>query len=92
MHRLGITLLLIYRYVDDLRLMLKAGWFWECNKWIFVPARQDMRDPATRTKEELLKNLNSTWDFLKFPCEGESDYSDGFLPTLDYAKCQDVNI
>ena len=88
MYKLGINLLLIYRYVDDLRLMLrpiKAGWFWACNKWIFDPARQDLRDPTTRTKEELLKSLNSTWDFLKFTCEGESDYSDGFLPTLDYS-------
>ena len=84
----GLTVLLFYRYVDDIRLLLRPiqkGWYWLNNKWVFDPTRHDERSYLERTIQEVGKSMNSVWDFLDLTTESEADFPDGFLPTLDFA-------
>ena len=79
---------LLYRYVDDIRIYMRPlirGWYWRNNGWTFDPDSEDSRDPETRTIQEMGKSLNSVWKFLKFTTEGEQDFSDNYLPTLDFS-------
>ena len=80
------------RYVDDIRLYLRPlmkGYRWTESGWCITDDEDD-RSPTQRTIEELNKSLNDTWSFLEFTTEGESDFNDNFLPTLDFAtKVQD---
>ena len=76
-----------YRYIDDIRILLKPitkGWRWLVNKWVYDPEYPDTRTGSQRTIEEVNKCLNVIWDFLEFTVESQSDYQDGFLPTLDF--------
>ena len=85
---------LFCRYVDDLRVMLpplNPGWFWTDHGWRFDNKKEDARDPTTRTVEEITKSMNSVWKFIKFTSETESDFLDGFLPTLDFATHVESN-
>ena len=95
MKRANLTLLMLFRYVDDLRIMLRPickGWFWEKSGWIFDPDRDDERDLPTRTVEEIGKSLNSVWEFLEFTTESQRDFTDNFLPTLDFATSVQPNV
>ena len=85
--RLGLVVLLFCRYVDDVRVYLKPiakGWRWTDAGWTFS-AQDDIRTPYERTLEELNKSLDFVWSFMKFTTEGENDFNDAFLPTLDFA-------
>ena len=84
----GLTLRMFFRYVDDVRMMLKPivkGWTWGSKGWYFDPQSQDERDPDRRTIEEVGKSLNDVWKFLKFTTEGEAEFEESFLPTLDFS-------
>ena len=83
----GLTIRLLYRYVDDLRIMLRPigrGWSWGSKGWEYNIDTSDDRTSEQRTIEEVGKSLNAVWKFLSFTTEGEKDFSDGFLPTLDF--------
>ena len=85
--KLGLVVQLFARYVDDIRLLLRPllpGWYWSNGTWIHKD-EQDDRTPLDRTVQEVTKSLNDVWSFLKFTSEKESDYADGFLPTLDFS-------
>ena len=85
--RLGLVVLLFCRYVDDVRVLLKPiakGWRWTDAGWAYS-AQDDIRTPYERTLEELNKSLDFVWSFMKFTTEGENDFNDAFLPTLDFA-------
>ena len=45
---------------------ITRGWEWGPMEWWFNPESNDTRDPAERTKEEVVKSLNDVWTFLKF--------------------------
>ena len=78
---------LFFRYIDDLRLFMhpiSSGWRWGEKGWQFDGATEDNRTPIQRTKEELAKSLNDVRDFIQFTTEGEEDFHNGFLPTLDF--------
>ena len=84
---LGLKLKLFFRYVDDIRLYLypiSRGWFWDVDKWSYDINRDDKRSADQRTIEEVGKSLEAVWKFLKFTCESEKDFENGFLPTLDF--------
>ena len=87
MKNFRLTLMIFYRYVDDIRLCLRPinkGWFWESGKWVFDARKPDSRDAVTRTIEEIGKSINSVWDFLEFTTESQRDFPDSSLPTLDF--------
>ena len=91
--KLGLMVQLFCRYVDDIRLYLRPimkGYKWSDNGWCFTEDEDD-RTPSQRTIEELNKSLNDTWSFLEFTTEGEADFNDLFLPTLDFATRVDNN-
>ena len=67
-----------------------AGMKWTKNGWVFSQEKDD-RSPVRRTIEEINKSLNDTWKFLEFTTEEESDFPDGFLPTLDFATRVESN-
>ena len=83
----SIKLYLYFRYIDDLRLFLhpiSPGWKWGQTGWIFDNSCVDDRSPIQRTKEEIMKSLNAVTNFIQFTTEGEEDFTNGFLPTLDF--------
>ena len=63
---------------------ITKGWNWGSNGWTYDDNNPDTRDDQTRTIEEISKSLNEVWKFLDFTMEGEMDFDDGFLPTLDF--------
>jgi len=79
----GIEINIFFRYVYMKPIM--KGWWWRHDRWIYDPDSEDERDPESRTKEEIGKSCNAVWDFLKFISEGENEFSDNFLPTLDFS-------
>ena len=84
---LGLIVQIFCRYVDDIRLYLRPllpGWRWSSKGWT-RDLEGDVRTPYNRTVEELNKCLNDVWSFLRFTTEGEGDFTDNFLPTLDFA-------
>ena len=86
--KLGLKLQLFFRYVDDLRMLLrplKKGWIWKNGTWQFEDDNKDSRTPEERTIQEVGKSLNYIWDFLTFTTEGERDFPNGQLPTLDFS-------
>ena len=94
MKECNINLLLFYRYVDDIRTMLRPilkGWYWKNNTWVFDQTIEDTRTPHERTIQEIGKSMNGVWDFLKLTTESEADFTDGFLPTLDFAMKVESN-
>ena len=86
--RLGLSIQIWCRYVDDLRFYLRPiskGRYWSNNKWAYNDNSDDHRTPELRTAEELGKSLNDVWAFTQFTTECESEFPDNFLPTLDFA-------
>ena len=88
---LGIVVWLMFRYVDDGRVILppiKPGWRWEdgelvyCKKW-------ELEDQTTsgeqRTKLILKETMKGVEDYLTFTVESCEDFGGvgGWLPTLD---------
>ena len=83
----GLIVSLFCRYVDDLRLYLRPisqGWEWTHDGWKWKDVI-DTRTPYRRTLDEINKCLNDVWCFLEFTVEGEEDFADKFLPTLDFS-------
>ena len=77
---------LYVRYIDDIRIYgppIGANWYWRNMSWEYDTSTEDLRDPRTRTCEELNKVFDSIFDFLRFTTENELDFTDGYLPTLD---------
>ena len=86
-YKLGLVVQLFCRYVDDIRLYLRPllpGYRWTSKGWQYTQ-EADNRTPVRRTLEELNKALNDCWTFLEFTTEQEGEFSDDFLPTLDFA-------
>ena len=82
-----IKVYLYFRYIDDLRIFMhpiSKGWSWQEYGWNFDVDSKDERSPIDRTKEEIAKSLNAVTDFIQFTTEGEEDFSNSFLPTLDF--------
>ena len=76
-----------FRYIDDLRIYLypiTKGWMWESSGWKYDDKIVDERSSIERTKDEIAKSLNAVSDFIQFTTEGEEDFHNGFLPTLDF--------
>ena len=79
------------RYMDDLRVFLKAlkaGWrwfqggLWFCEEW----KKQDLEAGKSSTRstgDALLTSMNEIMDFLVFTLEIHEDFDDLMLPTLD---------
>ena len=85
---LGLSIQIWCRYVDDLRFYLRPlskGWKWVDHRWKFCSEHDDDRDPETRTANEIGKSLSSIWEFIQFTTECETEFSDLFLPTLDFS-------
>ena len=83
----NLKLYLYFRYIDDLRLFLhpiNKGWTWGPEGWQFEQNDSDNRSPIERTKVEVAKSLNSVTDFIQFTTEGEEEFHNNFLPTLDF--------
>ena len=87
--KVGLTVHLIARYMDDGRSFLpplKAGWRWKegrllyCVKW---EQEDKVLSPTERTKRALGQSMREILSFLDFTTESGEDYEDGWLPTLD---------
>ena len=84
----GLSLQILFRYVDDIRMYmrpLRKGWKWVGGAWSWSEDDDDERSPEERTIQEVGKSLNSVWEFLSFTTEGEKDFDNCMLPTLDFA-------
>ena len=82
----GLKVNIFMRYIDDIRVYLKAiarGWRWNKSKWEYIGVDEDERNDETRTKEELKKSFESIFPFLGFTTEAQEDFETGYLPTLD---------
>ena len=82
----GLSLELFFRYVDDLRIYLRPirkCWTWMNNKWVFNE-KECTKGDHQWTMEQLKESMNGIWTFLEFTVEGEQDFSDSWLPTLDF--------
>ena len=82
----GLKVHILMRYIDDLRAYLRAipkGWKWVHNGWCYEEDSNDLRDSETRTKQELQKSFDSIFSFLSFTTEGQQDFEEGYMPTLD---------
>ena len=82
----GLSLELFSRYVDDLRIYLRPirkCWTWMNNKWVFNE-KECTKGDHQWTMEQLRESMNGIWTFLEFTVEGEQDFSDSWLPTLDF--------
>ena len=82
----GLKVNIFMRYIDDIRIYLKAiarGWRWNKSKWEYIGVDEDERNDETRTKEELKKSFESIFPFLGFTTEAQEDFETGYLPTLD---------
>ena len=58
----NLILLMLYRYVDDIRTYLKPinrGWFWGESGWYYDPQKIDDRIYSQRTVEEIRKSMDS---------------------------------
>ena len=67
---LGLSVMLFFRYVDDLRYYLRPinkGWFWRHSRWEYDPNTIDDRDADSRTIQEIGKSLNDVWDSPRKP-------------------------
>jgi len=88
MESFNVVLLMLYRYVDDIRTCLRQinkGWFGGPEGWFYDPTVEDTRSYSQRTVEEIRKSMDCIWDFLRFTTESQVDFPDGHLPTLDFA-------
>ena len=82
----NLKIYLYFRYIDDLRIFLhpiSEGWSWEDTGWVYTETA-DVRSQIERTKQEISKSLNAVTDFIQFTTEGEEDFDNLFLPTLDF--------
>ena len=82
----SLKVYMYFRYIDDLRIFLhpiSEGWTWGDTGWEYT-GRSDGRSAIERTKQEIAKSLNDVTDFIQFTTEGEEDFVDLFLPTLDF--------
>ena len=88
----NLNIYLYFRYIDDMRIFLhpiSKGWRWTDKGWMYSD-EDDNRSNLERTKEELAKSFNAVTDFIQFTTEGEDDFANLFLPTLDFqTKVQD---
>ena len=91
LNRCKIETLLMCRYVDDGRMILKPikkGWRWTGQSFEYSldwETEDQDEDPITRTSREILKVQNSQIQMLKFTPETELEFEDQRLPTLDFS-------
>ena len=93
LERENITVLLFFRYVDDIRNFLpplQEGWRWYngCFQFSTTWLEEDLLSGLTdeqRTTRELVAAMDSLLDFIQFEGEEASMFSDSRLPTLDTA-------
>ena len=81
-----VIIYIYFRYIDDLRIFLHPitkGWFWD-KGWKYDRHSTDVSTPAERTIREISKSLNAVTNFIQFTAEGEGDFDNNFLPTLDF--------
>ena len=89
LQELGITTWLISRYVDDSRAILqpiRPGWRWVDNDLRYTKKweQEDKDIPGEiRTRDILVETMTGIESYLAFTAETESDFQDGWLPTLD---------
>ena len=91
LRRENIDILLLSRYVDDIRNFLwpiYEGWRWSegCFKFDKLWQEEDLLSGLTdeqRTTPELVKAMYSLVEFIQFEEEDTSMFSDYRLPTLD---------
>ena len=89
LQELGITTWLISRYVDDSRAILqpiRPGWRWVDNDLRYTKKweQEDKDIPGEiRTRDILVETMTGIESYLAFTAETESDFKDGWLPTLD---------
>ena len=89
LHDLGLSTWLIARYVDDSRAILqpiRPGWRWveDDLKYTMRWEEEDRAIPGdVRTRDILVKTMTGIESYLEFTAETESDFQDGWLPTLD---------
>ena len=82
----GLEARLFVRYIDDIRYYgppIARYWRWTHSGWVFDCNIEDHRDPTQRTCEELNKVFDSIFSFLRFTTENETDFTTGYLPTID---------
>ena len=87
----GIKTLVVFRFVDDLRIWLHAiknGWRWEEGKMQFslfweLEDRESGVTPEQLTAREMRKIMNSIFPELTFEMETSCMF-DEILPTLDF--------
>ena len=86
--RMGLKVILFYRYIDDLRLLLypiKEGWEWINNMWVYKGRSENTAETMeARTKRVVGDTFNGIWRFLEFTTEGGEDFDSNYLPTLDF--------
>ncbi len=84
--------LLAFRYLDDVRKMLrsiKADWRWEKGSMVFRKAWELEEiaaglTPTQKTAKEMKKIYESVHKELKFEMETVEDFETNTLPTLDF--------
>ena len=85
----GLKLSLYMRYMDDGRIFLhqiQRGWKWRmgqlvfCRRWQLEDASKNLQEI---TMEVLRESMRGVVNYLSFTYETGSEYSDGWLPTLD---------
>ena len=86
----GMAIHMKGNFVDDARILLntmKKGTIFEGNKFIWREEQERMDENITReevTYREFGRCLNSICQTLNFTLEKHSDFSDNWLPTLDF--------
>ena len=85
----GLRLQLYMRYMDDGRLYLhplKRGWRWRMGQLVFKK-RWEIEDGHKSllevTVDAIKGSMTGVTNYLRFTYETGSEYSDGWLPTLD---------
>ena len=84
---MGLVVHLMYRYVDDIRVLLRPinmGWTWSSVGWTWTGEELNQNNVIEHSKEQIKQTFESVFDFLKYTTESEDDYSDEMLPTLDF--------
>ena len=84
--------LLAFRYLDDIRKMLKSiklGWRWVEGSMVFRKAWECEEiaaglTPTKKTATEIKKIYESVHKELKFEMETSEDFESKTLPTLDF--------
>ena len=69
----GLTLKQMYRYVDDIKMMMSPiirVWSWRAKGWEYETDTTEQRTQEQRTIEEMGKSLDAVRIFLSFTTEG----------------------